>query len=116
MIYDLGFMTWCLEFLLIKPQASRFSLLTQYFIYSILVFSIMEDVNKRINRLIGQLRGIEKMVMDKRDCSEILQQITAVKKAIDGLSKEIVISDICRIIPEQESKKVEKMLERAINL
>lgn len=76
----------------------------------------MEDITKRINRVIGQLKGIEKMATAQRDCSEILQQITAVKKAIDGLSKEIVISDICRIIPQQESKKVEKMLERAINL
>lgn len=76
----------------------------------------MTDLTKRINRLIGQLRGIEKMVNSKRDCNEILQQITAVKKAIDGLSKEIVISDICKIIPKQESEKVERMLERAINL
>jgi len=74
------------------------------------------DLSKRINRLIGQLKGIEKMVNSKRECQEILQQITAVKKAIDGLSKEIVVSDICRIIPQAESKKVEKMLERAINL
>lgn len=76
----------------------------------------MTDVSKRINRLVGQLKGIEKMLVEKRECHEVLQQITAVKKAIDGLSKEIVISDICRIIPAQDSKKVEKMLERAINL
>lgn len=76
----------------------------------------MNDVSQRINRVIGQLKGIEKMVDKDRDCSEILQQITAIKKAIDGLSKEIVISDICRIIPQQDSKKIEKMLERAINL
>lgn len=56
------------------------------------------------------------MAVEKRDCSEILQQVMAVKKAIDGLSKEIVIDNICRIIPQQESRKIEKMLERAINL
>lgn len=76
----------------------------------------MGDLSGRINRVIGQLKGIEKMVVANRECHEILQQISAVKKAIDGLSKEIVISDICRIIPQQDSKKVEKMLERAINL
>lgn len=76
----------------------------------------MRDLSGRINRVIGQLKGIEKMVIQERECHEILQQISAVKKAIDGLSKEIVISDICRIIPQQDSKKVEKMLERAINL
>lgn len=76
----------------------------------------MTDISKRVNRLVGQLRGIEKMVMDKRDCSEVLQQISAVKKAIDGLSKEIVISDICRLIPQEDTKKVSEMVERAINL
>ena len=76
----------------------------------------MEDTKKRINRIIGQLRGIEKMLGNKRECSDILQQISAAKKAIDGLSKEIVISDICKLIPNEDSKKIEKMVERAINL
>ncbi len=66
--------------------------------------------------MIGQLRGIEKMIEGKRDCSEVLQQISAVKKAIDGLSKEVVISDICRLIPQEDTKKVSEMVERAINL
>jgi len=76
----------------------------------------MEDTRKRINRIIGQLRGIEKMLTNKRECSDVLQQISAVKKAIDGLSKEIVISNICKLIPNEDSKKIEKMVERAINL
>jgi len=76
----------------------------------------MEDTKKRINRIIGQLRGIEKMLINKRECSDVLQQISAAKKAIDGLSKEIVISDICRLIPNEDSKKIEKMVERAISL
>lgn len=74
------------------------------------------NINPRINRIIGQLRGIEKMNNKDRSCSEILQQISAVKKAIDGLSKEIVISNICRIIPKDKKAKVEQMIERAIKL
>lgn len=76
----------------------------------------MGDTKQRINRIIGQLRGIEKMIDSKRDCSEVLQQISAAKKAIDGLSKEIVISDICKLIPDEDSKKIGRMVERAINL
>ena len=76
----------------------------------------MKDVTPRINRLIGQLKGINKMVESNRECHEVLQQISAVKKAIDGLSKEIVVSDICRLIPSEDSKKIEKMVERAISL
>jgi DNA-binding FrmR family transcriptional regulator len=74
------------------------------------------NINQRINRIIGQLRGIERMTNEQRDCAEILQQIQAIKKAIDSLSKEIVVSDICRLIPKEDSKKVEKMLESVIRL
>ncbi|NTU46036.1 metal-sensitive transcriptional regulator [Candidatus Roizmanbacteria bacterium] len=74
------------------------------------------ELTTRINRIIGQLKGIVKMVDEKRDCTEVLQQISAVKKAIDGLSKEIVISDICQYIPKEDTEKVKAMIERAIKL
>jgi len=74
------------------------------------------DVTKRINRVIGQLKGIQRMVETNRDCGEVLQQISAVKKAIDGMSKLILISDICQYVPPKDSKKVEQIIERAINL
>ena len=76
----------------------------------------MEDTKKRINRIIGQLKGIEKMIGNKRECSDVLQQISAAKKAIDGLSKEMVISNICHLIPNSDTRKIEQMIERAINL
>ena len=56
------------------------------------------------------------MVDKKRNCSDILQQISAIKKAIDSLSKEIIVSDFCRLMPKAKSKKLEEMVERAINL
>jgi DNA-binding FrmR family transcriptional regulator len=74
------------------------------------------EVAQRISRIIGQLKGIEKMVKEKRECNDILQQISAVKKAIDGLSKEIVVADMYEFLPEKDITKVEKMIERAINL
>ena len=74
------------------------------------------DTKQRINRLVGQLKGIERMIDTERECAEVLQQISAVKKAIDGLSKEILMADICRLMPKEDTKKVERMVERAINL
>lgn len=76
----------------------------------------MKDIRDRVNRIIGQLKGVVKMTEEKRECAEILQQIQAIKKAIDSLSKEVVISDICRFIPEEKVEKVQKTIERAINL
>ncbi len=74
------------------------------------------ELTKRINRLIGQLKGIQKMAEEDRECSDILQQISAIKKAIDGLSKEMVIRNISKYIPAEQTKKIEQMVERAINL
>ncbi|PIY68612.1 cytoplasmic protein [Candidatus Roizmanbacteria bacterium CG_4_10_14_0_8_um_filter_39_9] len=74
------------------------------------------EMSQRINRIIGQLKGIQKMVEEKRDCSDVLQQISAIKKAIDGLSKEIVVSDMCEFLPQKDITRVEKMIDRAINL
>jgi DNA-binding FrmR family transcriptional regulator len=74
------------------------------------------ELAKRVNRVIGQLKGIQKMADEQRECSDILQQISAIKKAIDGLSKEMVIGNICKFVPADQSKKVEQMVERAINL
>jgi DNA-binding FrmR family transcriptional regulator len=76
----------------------------------------MNNVSQRINRIVGQLRGVEKMVKNNRSCEEILQQINAIKKAIDGLSKEILVSDICRIVPKEKTEEVKKIVERAISL
>jgi DNA-binding FrmR family transcriptional regulator len=76
----------------------------------------MNNVSQRINRIVGQLRGIEKMVKNNRSCEEILQQINAIKKAIDGLSKEILVLDICRIVPKEKTEEVKKIVERAISL
>lgn len=74
------------------------------------------DTGKRINRVIGQLKGIQKMLEAKRNCIDILQQISAVKKAIDGLSKEILVTEIFQFIPPKDSKEVKQIVERSIDI
>lgn len=36
----------------------------------------------RLKKIEGQIRGIQKMINDKRDCSDILMQMSAVKSAL----------------------------------
>ena len=53
-----------------------------------------EDVEvnyiKRLNRIEGQVRGISKMITDNRHCDDILIQISAVKKSLESLGREIL--------------------------
>jgi DNA-binding FrmR family transcriptional regulator len=76
----------------------------------------MEQLDKRIGRILGQLRGIQKMVKENRDNVEILQQVSAVKKAIDGLSKEIIFIYIEKSLEPEKAKELRKTIERAIDL
>lgn len=41
-----------------------------------------EDLNKRLNKAIGQINGIRKMIEDNRDCPDVLIQIAAVRSAL----------------------------------
>jgi CsoR family transcriptional regulator, copper-sensing transcriptional repressor len=45
---------------------------------------------KRLHRIEGQVRGIERMVADDRYCIDILTQIAAVSTALDSLGFQIL--------------------------
>ena len=49
-----------------------------------------ESLTKRLHRIEGQIRGIEKMVDDDRYCVDILTQIGAVSTALDSLAFQIL--------------------------
>ena len=50
----------------------------------------------RIHRVLGQIRGIEKMITHKRSCPEIIQQLLAARSSIEK---------ICVIILQDETSK-----------
>jgi len=76
----------------------------------------MEQLDKRVKRILGQLRGIQNMIDEKRDHVEILQQVAAVKKAIDSLTREVIEMYFRGIVPQEKREEVNKMIERVINL
>jgi DNA-binding FrmR family transcriptional regulator len=45
-----------------------------------------DAILKRLARIEGQVRGITRMVEDDRYCIDILTQISAVQKALDGVA------------------------------
>jgi len=44
----------------------------------------------RIRRIAGQVAGIERMIVEERYCVDILNQIAAVRSALDGLGVELL--------------------------
>ena len=49
-----------------------------------------EALVKRLHRIEGQVRGIERMVEDERYCIDILTQIAAATTALESLAFEIL--------------------------
>ena len=45
---------------------------------------------KRLRRIEGQLRGLQKMVKEDRYCADILTQISSVHEALRGVSRELM--------------------------
>jgi DNA-binding FrmR family transcriptional regulator len=65
----------------------------------------------RINRLEGQLRGINRMIDEERECGEVLQQLTAVRSALQG-AIEVFIEEMVTdcLIAEQVDTETRRRL------
>ena len=61
-----------------------------------------EAVLKRLKRIEGQIRGLQKMVADERDCESIVTQLAAVRSAIDSAGA-LVLNNYIKICAPKES-------------
>ena len=46
-----------------------------------------QQLMSRLRRIEGQVRGVEAMLEEERDCREILQQLAAIRSAVQSTSK-----------------------------
>lgn len=51
-----------------------------------------KKLTSRINRIAGQLRGVEKMIDNCSKCDEVLNQIASIKSALNGVAKVLLES------------------------
>ncbi len=59
-----------------------------------------EMLVKRLHRIEGQVRGLERMVEDDRYCIDIITQIGAVSTALDSLAFEILDDHVSHCVRE----------------
>ena len=53
-----------------------------------------DQLQKRLRRIEGQVRGVEKMVADDRWCPDILVQIAAARAALDQVALGLVAGHV----------------------
>lgn len=74
-----------------------------------------DQLLKRLRRIEGQVRGVERMVEEDRYCIDVLTQIAAVTKALQAVSIGLVeehlahcVVDAARRSPEEGAEKVQE--------
>lgn len=67
----------------------------------------IEDLIKRLRRVEGQIRGIQQMLIDGRECRDVVTQISAASKAIDQAGFKLVASGLtyCLNDPKRAAKE-----------
>lgn len=70
----------------------------------------------RINRIIGQLNGIQNMIDDNRYCGDILIQIGAVESALQGLGYLILQEHMETCVVEQVRQGNTAIMTEAVEL
>jgi DNA-binding FrmR family transcriptional regulator len=76
-----------------------------------------EDLIRRLRRIEGQVRGIQTMLTERRECADVVTQIAAASKALEQVGFKLVASGLtyCLSHPEEAAEsgydlaRVEKM-------
>ncbi|MBE6136730.1 MAG: metal-sensing transcriptional repressor [Erysipelotrichaceae bacterium] len=76
----------------------------------------IKDLKVRLNRIIGQLNGITKMLDDNRYCGDILTQIAASESALQQVGYILLKSHMETCVSEDIKSGKEDSLQEAFEL
>jgi DNA-binding FrmR family transcriptional regulator len=77
---------------------------------------IQKNLLTRLNRIEGQIRGVQIMVNQDRECKEILQQLAAIRAAVQGASSYYLQEYTMNCILEQDTAKPQERQQLARDL
>lgn len=62
------------------------------------------EARRRLARIAGQVSGVQKMLEDGRTCAELLQQVNALRSAIEQMGVLVLAEHLetCILMPEGE--------------
>jgi DNA-binding FrmR family transcriptional regulator len=52
--------------------------------------TVVDDLRTRLHRVEGQIRGIEKMLEDGRECRDLVTQLSAANKALEQVGFRLI--------------------------
>ncbi len=73
-----------------------------------------DDVRKRLRRVEGQIRGLQKMLDDGKDCREVITQLSAAQAALDRVAYRLIGAGMryCVMNPDDTEGMTAEELEK----
>ena len=74
------------------------------------------QLQHRLNRMIGQLGGISRMLDENRYCGDILIQVAAADQALKTLGRQILQNHMETCVAEEMKKGNDQVIAEAVDL
>lgn len=76
-----------------------------------------DDVKKRLKRIEGQVRGVLKMMEEGESCKNVVNQLSAIRSAVDKSIAYVVATNLEKnILEEKNGSKTSKLVKDAVDL
>ncbi len=74
--------------------------------------AVQGELVSRLKKIEGQVRGVQKMIQDCRDCGEIITQLAAIKSAVNRVSITVLACHLADTIKKdlREGRDVRESL------
>ena len=73
-----------------------------------------DNLQKRLNRIRGQLEGLQRMMNEERHCLEIIAQVRAARSALKAFESELVEGHMNECVEELLDSKLSGQARRKI--
>ena len=77
---------------------------------------LQADMQKRLNRAIGQLNGVKAMIDDNRYCGDVLTQLAAAESAVHSISAILLQNHLETCVVEQIEAGNTAIIDEAMQL
>lgn len=77
-------------------------------------FEFKQKMTQRLNRIEGQVRGIQNMIMNDTYCDDVLTQIAAVRSALSAVSHSLLEAHLKTCVLDQIREGKEEVMDEVI--
>lgn len=68
---------------------------------------VLEQLHARLRRVEGQMRGIQRMLDERKPCHDVLQQMSAARAAIERTMVTLMVESLAQCLQPADNRRVD---------